>query len=62
VGMDGKVHLHPISIGRDYGTTLEILGGVEVGDRVVINPADSLEEGQPVNVAPENASPVSGGQ
>jgi len=62
VGIDGKVHLRPITIGRDYGTTLEILGGVEVGDRVVINPADSLEEGQPVNLAPENGAPVSGGQ
>src|SRR5208283_1475525 len=62
VGIDGKVHLRPITIGRDYGTTLEILGGVEVGDRVVINPADSLQEGQPVNVAPENAPPVSGGK
>src|SRR5271167_2888188 len=29
VGDDGKVRLHPITIGRDYGTTLEILGGVE---------------------------------
>jgi RND family efflux transporter MFP subunit len=62
VGRDGKVHLRQITIGRDYGTTLEILGGVDVGDRVVINPADSLEEGQPVNVAPENAPPVSGGK
>ena len=53
VGNDGKVHLHPITIGRDYGTTLEILGGVGLEDRIVINPADSLEEGQPVNVAPE---------
>ena len=62
VGGDGKVQLRPINIGRDYGTTLEILGGVDVGDRVVINPADSLEEGQRVNVAPENAPPVQGGQ
>jgi membrane fusion protein, multidrug efflux system len=54
VGSDGKVHLRPITIGRDYGTTLEILGGVELQDRIVINPADSLEEGQQVNVAPEN--------
>jgi multidrug efflux system membrane fusion protein len=54
VGGDGKVHLRPITIGRDYGTTLEVLGGVELEDRIVINPADSLEEGQPVNVAPEN--------
>jgi len=52
IGGDGKVDLRPITIGRDYGTTLEILGGVEVGDRVVVNPADSLEQGQQVNVAP----------
>jgi multidrug efflux system membrane fusion protein len=51
VGPDGKVQLRPINIGRDYGTTLEILGGVSPADRIVINPADSLEEGQQVNVA-----------
>jgi multidrug efflux system membrane fusion protein len=60
VGSDNKVHLRPISIGRDYGSTLEILGGVEVGDQVIVNPADSLEEGQQVNIAPakqEGGSP-----
>jgi RND family efflux transporter MFP subunit len=51
VGSDNKVQLRHITIGRDYGTTLEILDGVTVDDRVVINPADSLEGGQPVNVA-----------
>ena len=54
VGSDGKVYLRKITIGHDYGTTLEILGGVELEDRIIINPADSLEEGQQVNVAPEN--------
>src|SRR5271167_457618 len=54
VDSDGKIHLRPITIGHDYGTTLEILGGVELQDRIIINPADSLEEGQQVNVAPEN--------
>jgi multidrug efflux system membrane fusion protein len=54
VGSDNKVQLRPITIGRDYGSTLEILGGVDVGDQVVINPADSLEEGQQVNIAPPN--------
>src|SRR5579864_5825780 len=53
VGPDNKVQLRPITIGRDYGTTLEILGGVSLEDRVIINPADSLEDGQKVNVAPE---------
>jgi RND family efflux transporter MFP subunit len=51
IGPDNKVQLRPINIGRDYGATLEILGGVTPADRVVINPADSLDEGQPVNVA-----------
>ncbi len=51
VDKDGKVHLHPINIGRDFGATLEILGGLDPNDRVIINPADSLEEGQQVRVA-----------
>ncbi len=51
IGPDNKVQLRSINIGRDYGTTLEILGGVAATDRVVINPADSLEDGQQVNVA-----------
>jgi RND family efflux transporter MFP subunit len=51
VGPDNKVQLRPINIGRDYGTTLEILGGVSPTDRIVVNPADSLEDGQLVNVA-----------
>jgi RND family efflux transporter MFP subunit len=51
VDKDGKVHLRPISIGRDFGTTVEILGGLDVNDRIIINPSDSLEEGQQVHVA-----------
>src|SRR5215470_4062171 len=52
VGPDNKVQLRAISIGRDYGTTLEILEGVSTQDQVVINPADSLEDGQVVSLAP----------
>jgi RND family efflux transporter MFP subunit len=55
VDKDGKVHLRPISIGRDFGATLEILGGLEVSDQIIINPSDSLEEGQKVHVAKPNA-------
>ena len=51
VGSDGKVQLRHISIGRDYGTTLEIVGGVNENDRIIVNPSDSIEEGQMVNVA-----------
>jgi len=51
VGKDDKVHLRSIVIGRDFGATIEILGGLDATDRIVINPADSLEEGQQVRVA-----------
>ena len=48
---DGKVSLRPITIGRDYGTTLEILSRMESNEQVIINPSDSLEDGQRVNVS-----------
>jgi RND family efflux transporter MFP subunit len=50
VGADHKVHLKPINIGRDFGAKVEILGGLDANDQVVLNPADSLEDGQEVNV------------
>jgi len=58
VRADRKIQLRPISIGRDYGRTLEILDGVSTEDQIVINPPDSLEDGQVVNLAP--ASPGQG--
>lgn len=51
VGQDNRVQLRPITIGRDYGASLEILGGVEAAENVIINPADSLEQGQEVKIA-----------
>jgi multidrug efflux system membrane fusion protein len=47
---DHKTHLQPLMIGRDYGTTLEVLQGLKPTDWIVINPADSLDEGVQVNV------------
>jgi RND family efflux transporter MFP subunit len=54
VGSDGKVELRHINIGRDYGTSLEVLGGVDANDLVIVNPSDSIENGQKVNVAPQH--------
>ena len=55
VGGDGKVHLKPVRIGRDYGTTVEILGGLDPSDAIVLNPSDSLEEGQTVNITKDKS-------
>ena len=51
VGADGRVELRTINIGKDYGARLEILGGVSGSDQIIINPPDSLEDGQQVTVA-----------
>jgi len=52
-----KTHLQPLTIGRDYGVTLEVLQGLNVGDWIVLNPADSLEDNQQVNVKEANIKP-----
>ena len=52
VGPGDRVQLRPIMIGRDFGTSLEILQGVRANDRVVQNPPDALENGQVVRVVP----------
>jgi hypothetical protein len=46
--------LKPVVIGRDYGTDVEILGGLETSESIVLNPSDSLEEGQPVHATKES--------
>jgi hypothetical protein len=55
VGPGDRVQLRPIVIGRDFGTSLEILQGVRANDRVVENPPDSLETGQIVHVVADGA-------
>jgi len=51
VDANHKVHLRALTIGRDYGTSLEVLQGLEESDWIVLNPADSLDEGEEVRVA-----------
>jgi len=39
-----KTHLQQLAIGRDYGTSLEVLQGLRPDDWIVLNPPDSLDE------------------
>jgi len=55
VDSDKKVQLRAVTIGRDYGSAVEVLGGLEPADQVIVNPADSLEDGLHVNVAAPKA-------
>lgn len=52
VGADNHISLRKVELGRDFGSTVEVLSGVTASDRVVVNPADSLVEGSEVRVAP----------
>jgi len=56
VGSDNQVQLRNVTLGRDFGPTLEILAGVAPADRVILNPSDSLVSGVAVRVedAPES--------
>ena len=50
VDSNDTVHLKDIKIGRDFGTKIEVEGGVTSDDQVVVNPADSLGDGQKVQI------------
>lgn len=52
-----KVHLVPVKIGNDMGATVEIASGLQAADKVIVDPSDSIAEGQPVRIADKNASP-----
>ena len=47
---DGRVQLTPVQIGHDYGATVEIISGLVPQDHVILNPSDSLAQGQRVQV------------
>ncbi|MGE8472593.1 MAG: efflux transporter periplasmic adaptor subunit, partial [Paraburkholderia hospita] len=46
-----------ITIAQDLGQTLEIESGVEPSDRVIINPSDSIEDGDHVVVTRPQSQP-----
>jgi RND family efflux transporter MFP subunit len=50
VGADSKVRLRPVRVGRNYGEAIEVLDGVTETDRLVLNPPDSLNDGDEVFV------------
>lgn len=56
----GRVDLKLVQLGTDFGTAVEVLSGLQPGDQIVINPADSLATGDVVTVAAK-AAPRSDG-
>jgi RND family efflux transporter MFP subunit len=52
VGDKGQVVLKEVTIGRDYGSDIEIIQGLAADDKVILSPPDSLTDGVNVHVAP----------
>jgi membrane fusion protein, multidrug efflux system len=50
VDSSDKIHVKPVTLGRDFGTKSEILAGLDVADRVIQNPTQSLHDGMNVSV------------
>jgi RND family efflux transporter MFP subunit len=44
----GIARYHKVDVGRDYGTTVEVLSGIPDGATVVLNPSDEIRDGHPV--------------
>jgi RND family efflux transporter MFP subunit len=47
---NGQAVLVPIAIGRDFGSTVEVVSGLNRSESVILNPTDSLISGTPVHV------------
>jgi len=48
---DAQAQLLPVTIGHDYGETIEILSGLQPTDQVIVAPSDSLTSGTRVRIA-----------
>jgi len=53
------VHFQRVTVGRDFGSQIEILSGLSIGQQVIANPNDSVQEG--VKVHPTSVSTGAGG-
>jgi len=57
VGRDQAVHYRKVQVGRDFGTEIEIVSGLEENDTVMANPGTVIREGQKVEPRVEKDPP-----
>ena len=48
VSQNRTVHLQNVTLGRDFGTSAEVLSGLSQEDQIIVNPSDSISEGSSV--------------
>jgi hypothetical protein len=59
-GQPATAHFVPVTVGRDFGGTVEIQSGVNAGQGVVQNPGADLVDGMRVRIAPASVSATPG--
>jgi hypothetical protein len=57
VDEQNKVHLQKIKLGRDFGVSSDVIEGLKGGEKLVLNPSDSLSDGDVVSVVVDQAKP-----
>ena len=62
VGAESKVTIKPITIVRDLGTVIEVSSGPSLSDRMIINPPQTLSDGDEVQIAERQAGAKTGAQ
>lgn len=63
VDTNHRAHLVAVTPGRDFGSTVEILSGLDVNQSLIANPPDSLTDGEQVRVVPQgNGKPAQGAE
>jgi RND family efflux transporter MFP subunit len=55
---DHRVRLKRIAQGRDFGSSVEVLDGIDPADDIVVNPPDSIADGALVRVVAEAGKPA----
>ena len=45
-----KVTLTPVTAGRDFGNTIQVVSGLKLDDQVIVNPPDSIVTGQQIRI------------
>jgi len=56
VGADQRVNLEKIVLGRDFGTEVEVVAGLQADQTLVLNPSDSITDSQLVRVVKDTAA------
>jgi RND family efflux transporter MFP subunit len=58
VGVDEKVTIKPVQIGRDLGDSVEVIAGLSPSDRVIDSPPETLQNGDQIQLIATSGTAV----